>query len=239
MVVKVLEPDAPQLFNWPRLVLLMVISTTICAVLTKLNWAKEAGLSTPYSSWHAKWYFAIMPLMLIALLSSTSANWAEAQFSFPRVSAWMLSNFATGFFEEVLMRGLCFFILLKAWGTTQKGVYLAALLQAVIFGVAHLGNLYDTPTLDVIAQVIFATLIGLGFAGLVYLTKSLWPAIIVHTTINAAGTVNDYLVPGVNEFQSPGLNGYVVIIVIFFVLSTIPGVLYLRTSATATVSASQ
>jgi membrane protease YdiL (CAAX protease family) len=120
--------------------------------------------------------------------------------------------------------------LLKAWGSTKKGVYKAALFQAVVFGFAHLVNLYDTPALDVIAQVIFATLIGIGFAGLVYLTRSLWPAILVHTAINSAGTVNQYLVPGISDFQSPGLSGYLVIIVIFFVLSVIPGLMYLRTS---------
>ncbi len=180
------------------------------------------------SSWHGRWLLASIPLLLIALLSSTSANWAEVEFSTLRVFAWLLSNFSGSFFEELLLRGLCFYILLSAWGATKKGVYLAALCQALIFGLAHLTNLYHMPALDVFAQVIFATLIGIGFAGLVYMTKSLWPGVIVHSLINLAGTINDFLVPGGSEFQSPGLNGYVVIIIIFFVLSTIPGLFYLR-----------
>ncbi|TQV85408.1 CPBP family intramembrane glutamic endopeptidase [Aliikangiella coralliicola] len=229
-LAKIFEPDPVPLFNLPRLFLLAGISAAVFKILKHCNWTESAGLTKPLSSWHPRWFLATIPLQLIAFLSFTSVNWTEIQFSTHAVSAWILSNFATGFFEEVLMRGLCFYILVKAWGATKKGVFLAAIFQAVIFGLAHLGNLYNMPALDVFAQVVFATLIGVGFAGLVYLTKSLWPAIIVHSLINAIGTINDYLVPGTGEFQSPGLAGYIVIIVIFFVLSTIPGLLYIKSS---------
>lgn len=227
-VAKLFEVEPAPLFKWPRLILLALISFSVIKILNYLNWSERAGLTAPMSSWHSKWYLAMLPLLLIALISLTSANWAQVQFTPLALSAWLVSNFATGLFEEVLMRGLCFYTLLTAWGETKKGVFLAAFVQALIFGLAHLGNLYHMPIIDVIAQVIFATLIGFGFAGLVYLTKSLWPAIIVHSLINSTGTINDYLVAGGSEFQSPGVAGYVVIIVIFTVLSVIPGLLYLR-----------
>lgn len=227
-LTKLLDPEPGVLFEWPRLFVLVAISAAILKLLTQFNWTKESGLTTPISFWHPKWPLASIPLLLIALLSLTAVDFASLEFSTLRVSAWLLSNFATGFFEEILMRGLCFYILLQAWGGNKKGIFLAAIFQAVVFGIAHVGNLYNTPMLDVFAQVVFATLIGIGFAGLVYLTKSLWPAIIVHTVINSTGSINDYLVPQVAEFQSPGLTGYVVVIAIFFVLSTIPGLLYLK-----------
>jgi len=236
-VVKLFEVEPAPMFKWPRLILLTLISFSVIKVLNKLNWSEQAGLTSPMSSWHSKWHFAMIPLLLIALISITSANWPQVQFTPLAVSAWLVSNFATGLFEEVLMRGLCFYILLTAWGSTKKGVFLAAFVQALIFGLAHLGNLYHMPLIDVIAQVIFATLIGFGFAGLVYLTKSLWPAIIVHSLINSTGTINDYLVTGGGDFQGPGVTGYVVIIVIFTVLSVIPGLFYLRACEPHTVKA--
>lgn len=238
-VAKTFEPNPVPLFNWPRLLLLMCISYSAYRILKEFNWNKAAGLTLPISLWRGRWFWASIPLLLIALLSSTSANWSNIEFSIVGVCAWLMSNFATGFFEEILMRGLCFYILLRAWGATRKGVYLAAIFQALIFGLAHLGNLYHMPALDVFAQVIFATLIGIGFAGLVYLSKSLWPAIIVHSVINAAGTINDFLVPNGSEFLSPGLEGYVVVVVIFFVLSTIPGLFYLRASDPSPVTQAQ
>ena len=107
-------------------------------------------------------------------------------------------------------------------------MFLAAFVQALFFGAAHLANLYHMPALDVIAQVIFATMIGFGFAGLVYMTKSLWPAIIVHSFINGASSMNEYLQPGFEMDDGPGLVGYAIIIVLFFLAAALPGGLYLK-----------
>jgi len=227
-LVKLTESDPAPLLHWTRLLSLTTISASICFLLYKFDWHQASGLTNKPSQWHRKWFWATLPFLAISLLSLTSANWQAFEPSPFRIGVWLFSNFSTGLFEEVLLRGFCFYLLIKAWGTSKKGVYLAAVFQAVVFGVAHFGNLYHMPVLDVTAQVIFATLIGLGFAGLVYLTRSLWPAIIVHTCINCSGTINDYLVPGVSEFQSPGVGGYIVIIIIFLVLSTLPGLMYLR-----------
>lgn len=238
-VAKLVEPDPAPLFNIPRLTLLVLISVITIRLLSTLGWQKEAGLTSPMSSWQGRWYLTPLPLLLIALLSLTSADLSQSSFVPVNLVAWLLANVATGFFEEVLMRGLCFYLLLKAWGTTRTGVFKAALFQALIFGLAHLGNLNHMPLIDVMAQVIFATLIGIGFAGIVYLSKSLWPAILVHSVINAAGSFNEFFVPGLREFQSPGLAGYLVVITLFFVLATIPGLLYLRRGTTRFVSATQ
>lgn len=237
-VVKFFESAPTPLFNWPRLAVLAMISVAVIHLLKTLSWEHKAGLTLPISSWQGRWLLASIPLLLMALLSLTSVNWPEVEYTPVRVFAWAVSNFATGFFEEVLMRGLCFYMLLSAWEKTQKGVFFAAFFQAFIFGAAHLANLYHMPIIDVIAQVIFATLIGIGFAGLVYLSKSLWPAIFVHTTINGFGTINDFFVIDGQSFQSPGVAGYVVIVTIFFALSTIPGLFYLR-AGTSRLSAVQ
>lgn len=225
---KSFEPEPAPLLHWPRILVLILISIVCIRLISYLNWDSEVGLFKPISSWQGKWFQASIPLLLIATLSLTGVNWNEVKFSAVTVSAWLLSNFATGFFEEALMRGLCFTILLKAWGTTRNGVFLAAFLQAFIFGAAHITNLYHMPTLDVFAQIVFATLIGIGFAGLVYLSKSIWPAIIVHSLINGAGTINDFFIENNSTAQSLDLAGYVVVIILFFLLSTIPGLLYLR-----------
>jgi len=227
-VAKLFEPEAVPLFNWPRLILLAVISAAVFSILRHMECSVSSGLTTPISAWQGRWVLATIPLLLIALLSLTSVDWQSLNLTTINVVAWLLSNFATGFFEEVLMRGLCFYILLQAWGATRSGVFKAAFFQAFVFGAAHLANLYHMPMLDVFAQVVFATLIGVGFAGLVYLSKSLWPAIFVHTLINASGTINDFLVVDHTATQSPGIIGYMVIVVIFLVLSAVPGLMYLR-----------
>lgn len=238
LAVKFFGSDPAPLFNWPRLVSLTMITILAFKTLIVFDGSKNTLPTLKLSDWQGKWFLTPLPLCLIALLSLSSANLAGAQFSPMNVTAWLLSNVATGFFEEVLMRGLCFWVLLNAWGNSRKGVFMAAFSQALIFGLAHLGNLYHMPVVDVIAQVIFATLIGIGFAGIVYLSKSLWPAILVHTSINAAGSFNKFLVPGNSGMQSLDVNSYLVVIALFLILSAIPGILYLRagTSHLTTVS---
>lgn len=228
LLAKIFETDPAPLFNLPRLCLLGSINFFVIYFLKHAKWDVASGLTNRFSNWHSRWWLATAPLIIIAFLSLTSVNWHGLTLSYEAIFAWLLTNVATGLFEEVLMRGLCFYVLLKAWGKSKYGVYKAAFFQALIFGLAHLGNLYHMPTLDVIAQVTFATLIGIGFAGLVLLTKSLWPAIIVHTLINAAGTINTFFVLSDVEFQSPGIDVYLVIIALFFVFSTLPGLLYLK-----------
>ncbi|NNF46829.1 MAG: CPBP family intramembrane metalloprotease [Desulfofustis sp.] len=234
-LVKLNGTDEFALFDWPRLLVLNGISIATIFYLYRFGWQQNSGLAQPFNAWHKKWLWATLPMLALGLLNFTAVQWGQLDWSPIRVSAWLASNLSTGIFEEVLMRGFCFYLLLRAWGQTKKGVYLAAIVQALIFGVAHLGNLYHMPALDVIAQVIFATMIGFGFAGLVYMTKSLWPAIIVHSFINGASSMNEYMQPGFEMDGGPGLAGYVFIIVLFFLLATLPGGLYLSNTSLRTV----
>ena len=229
-VVKFTTTDEFTLFAWPRLLVLNGISIVTIFCLFRFNWQRNSGLTQPFSSWHKKWVWATLPMLALGLLNLTSVQWGQLEASPIRLTAWLFANTSTGLFEEVLLRGFCFYLLLTAWGHTRKGVYSAALAQALIFGIAHLGNLYHMPALDVIAQVIFATLIGFGFAGLVYMTKSLWPAVVVHSFINGASSINEYLQPGFEMDDGPGLVGYAVIIVLFLLAAAVPGGLYLKNS---------
>lgn len=234
LLLKLLGPQQPVLFNWPRLFALNAISLVIIWLLCQFNWQKQSGLTQSPANWHTRWWLATLPLLMLALLNLTSVQWQQLSPTPVNLSAWLLSNLSTGLFEEILLRGLCFLVLYRAWGTSRRGLYAAAFFQAAIFGLAHLGNLYHMPVLDVLAQVIFATLIGVGFAGLVYLSKSLWPAIIVHTCINSAGTINEYLHPGYEGPQSPGLVAYAIVVLLFLLLAALPGCIYLKKSPLVT-----
>ena len=229
--VKLTTTDEFTLFDWPRLFVLNGISIATIFCLYRFDWQQSSGLTQPFNSWHKKWLWAALPMFALGLLNLISVQWGQLETSPIRTVAWLTSNISTGLFEEVLLRGFCFYLLLRAWGQTKKGVYLAAFVQALIFGIAHLGNLYHMPALDVIAQAIFATMIGFGFAGLVYMTKSLWPAIFVHSFINGASSINEYMQPGFEMVDGPGVVGYAIIIVLFFLSAALPGGLYLKNTS--------
>ena len=74
-------------------------------------------------------------------------------------------------------------------------------------------------------------MIGFGFAGLVYMTKSLWPAIVVHSVINGASSINEYMQPGYEIDNGPRVVGYAIIIILFFLGAALPGGLYLKNTS--------
>lgn len=227
------DPGAQaQLMNWPRLAIQYGTALGLFYLMARLDWARAAGLTTPREQWHPRWLWATLPIMSIGLLNLTGAEWDQLTFSAPRVSAWALANIGTGLFEETLLRGFSFYLLIRAWGSAHKGLLQAAFVQALIFGLVHLVNLHRLPMLDVLAQVIYATLLGFSFAGLVCFTRSLWPAVMIHTFINAVGTLDEFFDPTYTDaaFSSPGINGYALAIGLIVLVAALPGYWLLKKS---------
>jgi len=131
-------------------------------------------------------------------------------FALPENSLIMPSPFAlittilhpflgTGVFEEVLVRGLILKILLLTMGHTKRGTLKACLISSAIFGVVHIVNVIVVGEfLPVIAQVIYATFIGVFYAVLFLRTKTLWIPILLHGLTNVStGIFNVLLSPDV------------------------------------------
>lgn len=202
-------------------------SFLILGLLLKLGWAKDAGITTPMRDWGRKWGFAAIPMLCIGLINFTAVDTGKLEFNLTAAVVWVLDNLAAGLFEETVLRGLCFYILYRAWGQTRRGLYSAAITQATVFGLLHMLNLRHEPTVDVGAQVIFATLIGIGFVGLVAYAKTLWVPVIVHTLINASGSLNEFFLPGYVD-AGGSIGGYTAAIILIFFLSTLPGLWCLK-----------
>jgi membrane protease YdiL (CAAX protease family) len=122
-------------------------------------------------------------------------------FSLPENSLIMPNPFAlivtvlhpflgTGIFEEVLVRGLILKILLLTMGHTKEGIIKACLISSAIFGGVHIGNIIVVGEfLPVIAQVIYATFIGVFYAALFLRTKTLWVPILLHGLTNVSNQI--------------------------------------------------
>jgi membrane protease YdiL (CAAX protease family) len=144
-----------------------------------------------------------------------------------RISRWLLRTFSAGLWEELWFRGLCFGILCRAWGHKRRGLYMAALVQALLFGALHLTNaLGNELTLMHVYQSTYAFLIGFGFAGLVAYCRSIWPAVLLHGAINAAGNM-DYYFAG-RSFAEVDAPTMVIMILLFLVFAAVPGFWGLR-----------
>jgi len=90
-------------------------------------------------------------------------------------------SLTAGFCEEVLFRGFLIWVLQPV-----VGLWIAVALAALLFGAAH--------AYQGVAGVIRTGLFGLFFTAIVLLTRSLWPAIVLHASVDAMGGVIAWLV---------------------------------------------
>jgi membrane protease YdiL (CAAX protease family) len=205
----------------------LVLCGFILTIIHKFGWTNKTGITTKFKHWPKRWWIAPLPMALLALLNVVGLDSALLVFDINKLFSWLFVNITTGIFEELLLRGLCFYLLLNAWQHKNNALFKAAIAQAVIFGSAHLINLTIAAPLDVFAQVTYATLFGIGFAGLLTNTKSLWLPIGIHALINAASGFAIYFIPNV-VVPSVDLTAYIVGIVIISIFCTVPGLYLLR-----------
>ena len=169
-------------------------------------------------------------MLLVAGLNVTGVDWVNAEFTAGKIILWGFDNFATGLFEEVMMRGMAFYLLYRAWQEQRNGIYKAAIAQALTFGLLHLFNLRDDAVIDVVAQVTYATILGFAFAGIVAYTRSVWPAVIGHTIINAISNINPTFVTNYVD-TAPTVQMYSLFITIIALVTAPPGYFMLRNTA--------
>lgn len=198
-------------------------------LLFKLGALRSAGISAPVSQWGHRWYLAVLPVMLVGCMNFSGVQWQALQFAWQEVVFWLFANLATGVFEETMMRAMALFLLYRAWQHQQNGLFRAAWGQAVIFGVIHLVNLVNGVSVDVFAQVVYATVIGFAFAGIVVYTGSIWPAAVAHGFINAVANINQSFVPDYVSDGTPVIY-YALFTLVIVVIAALPGHVMLKRS---------
>jgi CAAX protease family protein len=159
----------------------------ICAIwlITKKRWWRVIGFTYPRGNARSLllfvpvflvpiWWPFIAPLTGYGHLKITSAVALDG--------ALML---LVGFVEEVYFRGLMLEPL------RPKGVWQAAIITSVLFGVLHgLNGIYGASGIYTALQVGYAIGIGLTFAALVLVTRLIWPVVLAHALINFSATLN-------------------------------------------------
>ena len=87
-----------------------------------------------------------------------------------------------GFVEEVVFRGL-----LLRW-LVPRGLWWAAVVSSLAFGVAHFVNLLVGDDLGAtLVQVGYASALGFAFAAVALRTGVLWPLVIIHALMDVVG----------------------------------------------------
>lgn len=174
----------------------IAVSIFLVIGLKKLGLYEKAGFSFKIKSMWLVW-----PIFLFILLNASDMLTGEIKIDTTRplvILAYLMVYLSTGFFEEILCRGLIFSLLINKWGRKRSGCYLAMILSSILFGMAHFIHYFlgDASFIATIAQVIYATFIGVFFVACVVRNHSIYPAIILHGIVDIAGSLRDIAVGG-------------------------------------------
>lgn len=158
----------------------------------RLEWIAHVGI-TSFGSWRA--WIATLALLTYVLLGGFYAFFGEVSFQAASLldrEAWpiLLQALRAAFVEEVVFRGILLHALVRAWGTSVRGVVMAILVQAVLFALPHvLQVLAGVPQASALSNVLATLVFGVWTGMLVVAVGSIWPAVLLHAASNAATLV--------------------------------------------------
>lgn len=115
-------------------------------------------------------------------------------FSAHRLGRAVLFGLAAGIFEETLARGIVLFLFYRHTPRHLSSYWWGGLMSALCFGAIHFSNLGASQDLkQTLIQVLYAAAMGLGAAGIFFLTHNLTFTIFLHAFFDA---FSYYFTPG-------------------------------------------
>jgi uncharacterized protein len=159
----------------------MAMTLMVIGLLVLLNGWGRVGFRALRSVKDLRLYW-IPVVPLIPVLGAVVAGMSRMH---PRDIALLLALACLiGFVEEVSFRGL----ILQA--LASRGVWRAAVISSILFGLMHLQNLlFGADLVATVLQIAYATAMGFGFASVTLRTGSIWPLVAIHALIDFAGFV--------------------------------------------------
>jgi hypothetical protein len=173
---------------WPELpptVLELIVELVLAALAVVLltamrSWTTVGFRALPRLSDLRLYWIPLLPVLPVVV----SASVGMSRLRFEEVLFFVILACLIGFVEEAFFRGL----LLQA--LAPRGLWKAAVLSSIIFGVLHLLNLlFGADPAATLIQTVYATAMGFGFAAVTLRTGSLWPLVAIHAAIDFAGFV--------------------------------------------------
>lgn len=168
---------------------LLVLWSIFLAVIPKLLISLRWPIKFHFKIKSGINWLSVVPLLL-AILWSVNDQILDSVKAIHRLGADaiyanIMMGMQPGFFEELLVRGTVFMMLLMLFKNSKWQVFIVAVISSLIFGSIHFINLSGGDALlDVVQQVVYATIIGLAFAVLYVRTGSLWAPIVVHSFVD-------------------------------------------------------
>ena len=143
-----------------------------------------------------------------------------------RICTFLVSMAMVGVAEEFIFRGVIAETLLEHFGTSRAGVWKACLLSGVLFGAAHLTNIFGSEPFGVLMQCVFAASLGTIFAAIYFRTGNLWVTVFLHGAMD----ITSMLIGGLygTTTVADAVSGYDASMLISVLIYLIPTAFLLR-----------
>lgn len=160
----------------------VVLASIAAWLLTRLGWWRRVGFRrSARPGLHLILWIPLCPILAWNLSQIEFATLVSPA----RMFGLLILTTIAAFFEEIFYRGL----MLRA--LEPKGVWHAAVLTALLFGLMHvLDALAGADPAIVAGQVAYATAIGFAYAAYALCTGLVWPLILVHALANFAELID-------------------------------------------------
>jgi len=162
----------------------LAITACFMFLLWRFGWIKVAGFT---SLGHKQVWFQAIPMMVYNAVFAVYAFTSSINFGLPSFDvtlAVIFFTFTTSLLEETMYRGLVLTAMVRAWGSTRKGLVAAAIVSGLFWASLHLSNLIVRPFPLVALQVLGMAIPGFAYAAIVLSGRSIWPAIVFHWAVN-------------------------------------------------------
>lgn len=105
------------------------------------------------------------------------------------IAAYVCCMICVGIAEEFIFRGVVATLLLQKFKTGRSGIWKAAAISGVIFGIAHLSNIAGAPPVGVFVQAVIASMLGMLLAAIYFRTGCIWVTVFLHAAIDIAAAI--------------------------------------------------
>lgn len=164
-------------------IVMEVVTSIVMIILLwrskKLDLLKKKGQGFFKSLPIAGYQLAFVVLSAISIVGHVVSDGAAFQTP-TNIVLFVISMLLVGLAEELCCRAIVAESLLEKFGTSKKGVWMAAITSGVLFGMLHLTNLTTGQLVPVLIQTISASISGILFAAVYFRSGNIWVPIFVH-----------------------------------------------------------
>lgn len=149
----------------------------------------------------------ILPALVIAVnnlpIIPLVLGKSEIVAGYDKILLLFLECMAIGFFEEMAFRSVIMLGIMENRRKTKKDILISILLSSAIFGLVHIVNIFISPSLMVVLQILYSALVGAMCAIVLLLTRNIWACVVLHGLFNFFGALIGECGKGRGFFDDP------------------------------------